>query len=76
MDSHLKIKLLGCILIVSDVLKNVNLDKILKFDLDYKELKCIRTSPNYLNQLWKDVYAMNRQLRPPTFFGKIHNMHQ
>ncbi len=50
MDSHSKIKLLGCILIVSDVSNNVNLDKILKSDLDYKELKCIRTSLDYLNQ--------------------------
>jgi hypothetical protein len=35
-----KAKLLGHVLIVFDVLNNVNLDKILKFDLDYKELGC------------------------------------
>jgi len=71
MDSHSKIKLLGYILIVSDVSNNVNLDKILKFDLDYKELRCIWTSPNYLDRLWKDECAMNRQLRPHTFFVRF-----
>ncbi len=71
MDSHSKIKLLGYILITNDVLNNVNLDKILKSNLDYKELRHIQTSPNYLDQLWKDVFAMIKQLRPPTFFVRF-----
>jgi hypothetical protein len=33
-----KAKLLGHVLTAIDVLNNVNLNKILKFDLDYKEL--------------------------------------
>jgi len=63
-----KTKLLGRVLTTSDVLNDVNLDKILKFDLSYKELGCIQTSLDYLYQLHKDVFAMTRQLGPPTFF--------
>jgi hypothetical protein len=63
-----KAKLLDRVLKVSDVSTNVNLYKILKLDLGYKELSCIRTSPNYLDHLHKDVFAMIRQLGPPTFF--------
>jgi len=59
---------LGRVLTTSDVLNDVNLDKILKFDLSYKELGCIQTSLDYLYQLHKDVFAMTRQLGPPTFF--------
>jgi hypothetical protein len=70
-----KEKLLGYVLTTSDVLNNINLDKILKFDLSYKELRCIWTLPNYLDQLQKDVFAMIRQLRPPMFCD-IHNRHQ
>jgi hypothetical protein len=63
-----KAKLLGYVLTTSDVLNKVNLDKILKFDLGYKELGCIWTLPNYLDQLQKYVFAMIRQLKPPKFF--------
>jgi hypothetical protein len=71
MDSHSKIKLLGCILIANDVSNNVNLHKILKSYLDYKELSHIQTSPDYLDQLWKDVFAMIKQLKPPAFFVRF-----
>ncbi len=52
--------MLDHVLKVSDVSTNVNLDKILKLDLGYKELSCIRTSPNYLDRLHKDVFAIIR----------------
>ncbi len=60
--------MLDHILKVSNVSTNVDLDKILNLDLGYKELNCIRTSRNYLDHLHKDVFAMIRQLGPPTFF--------
>jgi hypothetical protein len=50
------------------VSNNVNLDKLLKVNLRYKKLGHIRTSPKYLYRLHKDVFAMIRQLGPPTFF--------
>ncbi len=40
----------------------------MKSDLEYKELSCIKTSSDYLDRLHKDVFAMIRQLGPPTFF--------
>jgi hypothetical protein len=71
MDLHSKIKLLGCILIVNDVSNNVNLDKILKSNLDYKEHRHIQTSLDYLDQLWKDIFAMIRQLKWLAFFVRF-----
>jgi len=56
------------VLKASDVLTNVNLDKILKSDLKYKKLSCIRISPDYLDRFHKNVFAMIRQLGPPIFF--------
>jgi hypothetical protein len=63
-----KEKLLDLVLNASDVSTNVNLDKILKSNLGYKELSCIRTSLDYLDCLHKDVFVMIKQLGPPTFF--------
>jgi len=60
--------LLDHVLKASDVSTNVNLNQILKSNLRYKELSCIRTSPNYLDYLCINVFAMIRQLGPPTFF--------
>lgn len=48
-----KEKLLGHVLITNDMFKNVNLDKILESNLDYKELGCIRTFSYYLDHLCK-----------------------
>jgi hypothetical protein len=62
------VKCLIFLIIISDVSTNVNLDKILKLNLGYKKLGHIKTSPNYLNYLCKCVFAMTRQLGPPTFF--------
>ncbi len=60
--------MLDHVLKASDVLTNVNLDKILKSDLKYKKLSCMRTSSDYLDCLHKNVFAMIRQLGPPIFF--------
>jgi hypothetical protein len=53
-----KRKLSNHILTANDVSTNVNLNKILKFDLVYYELSCIRTFLDYLNQLQKDIFVM------------------
>jgi hypothetical protein len=45
-----------------------NLENLLKSDIGYRELTRIRTSPDYLDRLRKNVFAMIRQLGPPTFF--------
>ncbi len=57
------------VLIASDVSTNVNLNKILKFDLGFKELGHIRTYMDYLDHFHKNVFAMIRELGPPTFFA-------
>jgi len=63
--------------IAKDVSNNVNLDNMLKLELGYKKLGHIRTSPDYLDHIHKDVFGMIRQLRPPTFFvtftTNVHN---
>ena len=45
-----------------------NLDRILKSDIGYMDLKSIRTSPYYHLGVCRNLYAMIRQLGPPTFF--------
>jgi hypothetical protein len=60
--------MLNHVLIVNDLSNNVNLDKLLKYDLGYCELTRIITFPNYLDWLQKDIFAMIRQFGPPTFF--------
>ncbi len=47
---------------------NVNLNKLLIFNLSYKKWRCMRTSLDYLNFFCKDIFAMIRQLKPLTFF--------
>jgi hypothetical protein len=51
-----------------DVINKPNLAVILHFDLGYMDLSRLRTSFDYLSRLRKDVFAMIRQLGPPTFF--------
>jgi hypothetical protein len=60
--------LLNHVLKINDVSTKLNLNKILKLNLGYKELNFIRTSPNYLDHLRKDVLAMIKQFGPLTFF--------
>jgi hypothetical protein len=40
----------------------------MKYDIGYIDFKNIRISPNYLQQNKKTIFAMIRQLGPPTFF--------
>ena len=61
-------KLKGRKIIEKDVKSKPNLDRILKLDIGYIDLRTIRTSPDYLQQLRKNIYAMIRHLGPPTFF--------
>jgi len=63
-----KTKLLDCLLTISDVLNNVNLDKISKSNLSYQEISCLKTFIDYLDCIHKDVFAMTKQLGPSTIF--------
>jgi hypothetical protein len=54
---------------VNDLSNDVNLDKILKLDLGYWKLSCIWTLPNYLDCLWKDVFAMIKE------FGHVQKIY-
>ncbi len=61
-------KLLDLMLITNDVSTNSNFEKKLKFDLGYKELSCVKTSPNHLNWPQKYLFTMIKQLGPSTHF--------
>jgi hypothetical protein len=61
-------QLQGRKLFTKDVKYNVNLEKIMKFDIGYIDFKNIRKSPDYLQQNKKNIFAMIRQLGPPKFF--------
>ena len=54
--------------LAKDVKYKVNLVKIMKSDIGYIDFKNICTSPDYLQQNKKTIFAMIRQLGPPTFF--------
>ena len=45
-----------------------NLKKIFRTLIAYHSLKAIRTSPNYYENMKKNLFAMIRQLGPTTFF--------
>ena len=61
-------QLQGRKLLAKDVKYKVNLEKILKSDIGYIDFKSMRTSPDYLQQNKKTIFAMIRQLGLPTFF--------
>jgi exonuclease III len=61
-------QLRGRKLLAIDVKYKPNLEKILKSDIGYIDFKNIRISPDYLHQIQKNIFAMIRQLGPPTFF--------
>jgi exonuclease III len=61
-------QLRGRTLLARDVKYKPNLEKILKSDIGYVDFKNIRISPDYLHQIQKNIFAMIRQLGPPTFF--------
>jgi hypothetical protein len=50
----------------------INLEKILKSDIRNIYFKNIHISPDYLQQIKKNIFAMIRQLGPPTFFFHIY----
>jgi hypothetical protein len=62
-----KYQLQGRKLLAKDVKYKVNLEKILKSDIGYIDFKNICTSLDYLQQKKKNIFAMIRQLGPPTF---------
>jgi hypothetical protein len=64
----LKGKLSGRMLTVGQVAEEPNLDKILQSHIDFRELEKLRTSPDYIEGLRKNLFSMIRQLGPPTFF--------
>ena len=51
-----------------EVKSKANLEKTLKTPIAYRSLKVIRTSPDYYENMKKDLFAMIRQLGPPSFF--------
>jgi hypothetical protein len=53
-----KVQLQGRKLLAKDVKYKVNLEKILKFDIGYIDFKNICTSPDYLQQNKKTIFAM------------------
>jgi hypothetical protein len=52
----------------AQVINTKDLENILKSDMGYRELIKIRTSPNNLDPLQKNVFAIFWHLSPPTFF--------
>ncbi|XP_053407909.1 uncharacterized protein LOC128559625 [Mercenaria mercenaria] len=63
-----KCKLKDGKLTVADVLNSENVANIVKHDEGYKVLRTLRGSPPYWEQAKKDIFAMIRQLRIPTWF--------
>jgi hypothetical protein len=63
-----KEKLLSHVFIINDVWNNVNLDKLLKFNLGYKKIECMKIYLDYLDYFCKNIFTMIRQLKPLTFF--------
>lgn len=61
-------QLKGRKLIARDVKNKPNLEKILKSDIGYVDFKRMWISPDYCQQLKKNVFSMIWQLGPPTFF--------
>jgi hypothetical protein len=55
-------------LTAGQVAEEPNLDKILQSHIGFRELEKLRTSPDYIEGLRKILFAMIRQLGPPTFF--------
>jgi hypothetical protein len=61
-------QLRGRNLLARDVKYKQNFEKILKSDIGYIDFKNIHISPDYLHKIQKNIFAMIRQLGPPTFF--------
>lgn len=61
-------KLCGRRLTAGQVVEEPNLDKLLQSHIGFRDLEKLRTSPDYVEGLRKNLFAMIRQLGPPTFF--------
>jgi len=57
----------------SQIVQEPNLDKILQSHIDFRDLERLCTSPNYIQGLRKNLFAMIKQLGPPTFFITLTN---
>jgi hypothetical protein len=55
-------------LLAKDVKSKPNLDRILKLDICYMDLRTICASLDYFVGLCRNIYAMIQKLGPPTFF--------
>lgn len=53
---------------VAEVLSDYSVNKILKLNEGYKVLRTLRGSPPYWERAKKDIFAMIRQLKIPTWF--------
>jgi len=61
-------ELKGQKLVAKDVKNKSNLKKLLKSPIAYQFLRSIHTSPDYFENLQKDIFAMIQQLDPSTLF--------
>lgn len=63
-----KAKLKGTKLLAKQVRDSSSLERILRSPIGFRLLKSVRTSPDYLENTRKNIFAMIRKLGPPTFF--------
>ena len=61
-------KLTGRTLTASQIVQEPNLDKILQSHIGFRDLERLRTSPDYIQGLRKNLFAIIRQLGLSTFF--------
>ena len=55
-------------LTASQVRQDTNIEKILHSKTGYRDFDALRTTPDYKQRLKNNLFAMIRQLGPPTFF--------
>ena len=55
-------------LTTGQIAEEPNLDKILESHIGYCKLEKLQTSSDYVEGIRKNLFAMIRQLGPPTFF--------
>ena len=61
-------KLGHTVLHAKDVQDDTNIDRMLHSRIGFRDFDSLRTSPDYKQKQKKNVFAMIRQLGPPTFF--------
>ena len=57
------------VLTTKDVQTNTNIDGLLHSRIGFQDFEALQTSPDYKNKLKKNIFAMIRQLGPPTLFS-------